>query len=182
MSPDQIAEFRRSMGRFATGITVITTKLDGLDHAMTANSFTSVSLDPLLVLVCVERETRFHEAVEQTGTWGVSVLAADQRRHAVWFATRGRPLEGQFLQVPHIAGARTGAALLRGAVATLECRTKASWPAGDHDVLLGEVLELGPVEPQRDPLLYWASEYRTIGPELASIQAGLTDGRSGVSA
>ncbi len=181
MSPDQIAEFRRSMGRFATGITVVTTKLDGIDHAMTANSFTSVSLDPLLVLVCVERETRFHEAVIETGTWGVSVLAADQRRHALWFATRGRPLEGQFMQVPHVAGPRTGAALLVGAVTTMECRTSTTWQAGDHDVLLGEVLELGPVDLQADPLLYWSSEYRTVGPEVPSFRSGTSDDRSGIS-
>jgi flavin reductase (DIM6/NTAB) family NADH-FMN oxidoreductase RutF len=169
MSPDQQADFRRSLARYATGVTVITTTYEGVDHAMTANSFTSVSLEPLLVLVCVERDTRFHEAVYETGRWGVSVLAADQRRHAVWFATRGRPLEGQFLQVPYTRGEYSGAPLLGGAVTTLECRTTDCHPAGDHDVLIGEVLTLGPIAVDKDPLLYWGSEYRLIGGHLETI-------------
>lgn len=167
MSPDQIAEFRHSLGRYATGVTVVTCTVGGVDHAMTANSFTSVSLDPLLVLVCVERDTRFHEAVVESGRWAVSVLAQDQRRHAVWFATRGRPLEGQFLQVPHVRGPLTDAPLLTGAVATLEVRSVGLHEAGDHDILVGEVVALGPVDDSKAPLLYFGSRYRELGAELA---------------
>ena len=100
------AEFRRAAGLFATGIAVVTTVVDGVDHAMTANSFTSVSLDPLLVLVCVERDTRFHDALLASGRWAVSVLDVSARDTAVWLATKGRPLEGQLDRVPH-AGPRS---------------------------------------------------------------------------
>src|SRR4051812_2818629 len=85
-------EFRRAVGRFATGITIVSTVADGADHAMTVNAFTSVSLDPVLVLFCVEKIARFHEVVISTGEWAVSVLGAGGREASQWFATRGRPL------------------------------------------------------------------------------------------
>ena len=95
------ARFRQAMGRLAAGVTVLTTFADGHDHAMTADTLTSVSLDPLLVLVCVENEARWHEAVVDAPFFGVSVLAADQRPLSEWFATRGRPLHGQLDRAPH---------------------------------------------------------------------------------
>ena len=87
--------FRLAMGRFATGVTVVTTRAGEHDHAMTANSLASVSLDPLLVLVCVENDSRFFDAVIDTGAWGVSVLPHRARPAAAWLATSGRPLHGQ---------------------------------------------------------------------------------------
>lgn len=164
VAPD---EFRSVMSRFATGVTVVTCVQDGLDHAMTANSFTSVSLDPALVLVCVEGDSRFHEAISAAGSWAVSVLEAGQRGRARWFATRGRPLVGQFDATPTTRSAATGALLLDGAIATLECRTVAVHPAGDHDIVVGEVLALGLPRPDGDPLLYFRSGFRTLdqGPD-----------------
>ena len=73
VAPD---DFRLVMSRFATGVTVVTCVQDGFDHAMTANSFTSVSLEPALVLVCVENDSRFHEAISSVDRWSVSVLEA----------------------------------------------------------------------------------------------------------
>jgi len=153
-------DFRRTVGRYATGVTVITTVIDDVDHAMTSNSFTSVSLDPLLVLFCVERESRFHEAVTASGIWGVSVLARTARRHAAWFATRGRPLIGQFDAVEYHRG-ESGVPLLADAIAWLECQTLQQVPAGDHTVLIGEVTHLPALPDLRDPLVYWTSEYHT---------------------
>ena len=92
---------RRALGRFATGVTIITClDEEGRTIGLTANSFTSVSLDPLLALVCVERDSRFHGAVLAAGTWAVSFLPEGQEATARWFATRGRPLAGQFDRVP----------------------------------------------------------------------------------
>lgn len=79
LDPVDPGRFRTAFGRFATGVSVVTCLVDGSDHAMTANSLTSVSLAPPLVLVCVERETRFHEAILTAGHWGVSVLGAQAR-------------------------------------------------------------------------------------------------------
>jgi flavin reductase (DIM6/NTAB) family NADH-FMN oxidoreductase RutF len=109
---------------------------------MTANSFASVSLEPPLVLVCVERETRFHGAILEAGEWAVSILAAPARGAAQWLATRGRPLVGQLDPVPHRRGPVTGAALLDDSLAWLEMRTTAVHPAGDHTVVVGEVVAL----------------------------------------
>ena len=158
-------EFRAAMAQFATGVAVVTCRQDGFDHAMTANSFTSVSLDPPLVLVCVENDSRFHEAITQVGSWAVSVLDAGQRGRARWFATRGRPLVGQFDSTPTTRSDLTGALTLDGALAVLDCRTVAVHPAGDHDIVVGEVLGLRVPHPDGDPLLYFRSGFRTLGVE-----------------
>lgn len=154
--------FRRALGRFATGVCVVTARLGPADHAMTVNAFTSVSLDPLLVLVCVENEARFYDAVLDAGSWAVSILDASARPIADWLATRGRPLEGQLDQVPHRRGPITGAALLDQASAWLECRTWATYPGGDHLLLVGEVVgaELGPDD--TGALLYHRSAYQHL--------------------
>jgi flavin reductase len=159
--PDADA-FRAALGRFATGVTVVTTRLDSVDHAMTANAVCSVSLDPLLVLVCVEQEARFHDAILATGFWGVSILEDTARPAAEWFATRGRPLHGQLDRFPHTAGTVTGAALLDAALATLECRTTAVHPGGDHSIVVGEVLGVGVPRPQGRPLLWYRGRYLTL--------------------
>jgi flavin reductase (DIM6/NTAB) family NADH-FMN oxidoreductase RutF len=156
-------EFRAVMSRFATGVVIVTCVQDGFDHAMTANSFTSVSLDPPLVLVCVENDSRFHEAITEVGSWSVSVLDEKQRGRARWFATRGRPLVGQFDSTPTTRSDVTGALTLDGALVTLECRTTAIHPAGDHDIVVGEVLGLRTLRPDGEPLLYFRSGFRTLG-------------------
>ena len=89
------ADFRRAAGQFASGIVVVSTSLDGAGHAMTVTAFTSVSLEPLLVLFCAEKIARFHDAVLAAGTWAVIVLGEDAEKTARWLATRGRPLDGQ---------------------------------------------------------------------------------------
>jgi flavin reductase (DIM6/NTAB) family NADH-FMN oxidoreductase RutF len=162
-APVEPDEFRRVMSRFATGVTVVTCRQDGFDHAMTANSFTSVSLEPALVLVCVEDDSRFHEAITEAGLWSVSVLAESQRGRATWFATRGRPLVGQFDSTPTHRSPVTDALLLDDAIATLDCRTVDIHRAGDHDIVVGEVLELSLARPDADPLLYFGSRFRALG-------------------
>jgi len=154
------ALYRRAMGHFSTGVTVVTSRLGTFDHAMTASAFTSVSLEPVLVLVCVDKEARFRDAVVESGTWAVSILSAAERRVADWFAIKGRPLVGQLDRYPHHRGL-TGAALLDGSLAWLECRTRAVYDGGDHDIVLGAVLAA--VEGQRDaaPLLYHRGRYGT---------------------
>ena len=157
------SEHRRVVGRFATGVTVITTVLPTGDlHAMTCNSFTSVSLDPVLVLFCADRTARFHDAVLETGTWAVSVLARSHQHASRRFALRGRDLDTQFDEIDHVPGALTGAPVLAGALAVLECRTTATTDAGDHTVVVGEVLGLSEPDPGADPLLYFGGRYRTL--------------------
>ena len=154
--------FRRTAGRFATGVCAVTTRAAGIDHAMTVNTFTSVSLEPLLVLVCVELEARFHDAVLESGVWGVCVLDASARPVAEWLATRGRPLHGQLDRVPHHRGPVTGVALLDQSVGTLECRTTATYPGGDHTIVLGEVLSVEAPPDAGAPLVWHRGGYHRI--------------------
>jgi flavin reductase (DIM6/NTAB) family NADH-FMN oxidoreductase RutF len=154
--------FRDALGRFASGVTVVTTVLDGVDHAMTVSAFTSVSLEPPLVLVVSDRTARFHDAVLQSGTWGVSILAEEGRSASAWFAHRGRPLERQLEGVDRHRGEHTGAALLSAALAWLECRTVSTHDGGDHTILVGEVIGAAVRDGADDPLLYYRSHYGTI--------------------
>ena len=163
------AAFRRAAGQFPGGIVVVTTSAG---HAMTVSAFTSVSLEPPLVLFCAEKIARFHDAVLEARSWGVSILAEDAEKTARWLATRGRPLDGQLDGVAHHAGPATGAALLDGALATLECRTAAVYDGGDHSIIVGQVVAVGAPAgppgrgpagpPDRGPLVHYAGRYRRL--------------------
>ncbi|GAA2755683.1 flavin reductase family protein [Actinopolymorpha rutila] len=149
------------MARFASGVTIVTTCLDGVDHAMTASAFTSVSLSPPLVLVCVEKIARFHSAVLSAGTWGVSVLTDDHHHVATRLAHRGRPLRGQLDGIPVHRGL-TGAALLSAAAARLECRTVAVHDGGDHSIVVGEVVGSDTPPDPAPALVYYAGGYHAV--------------------
>ena len=163
MSGVDQADFRRATGRFPGGIVVVTTSAG---HAMTVSAFASVSLEPPLVLFCAEKIARFHDAVLAAGCWGASILAEDAEKTAGWLATRGRPLDGQLDEVAHHAGPVTGAPLLDGVLATLECRTTAVYDGGDHSIIVGEVVAVGgPADPPaRGPLVHYAGRYRRLRP------------------
>ncbi len=150
------------MGRFASGVTVVTARVGAIDHAMTANAFTSVSLEPMLVLVCVEQEARFHDAVTEAGEWGVSILDGSARATSEWLATRGRPLHGQLDRVPHHRGPATGTALLDQSLATLECRTVGAYPGGDHTIVVGEVLSIGTRDSDDGGLVHFRGRYERL--------------------
>jgi flavin reductase (DIM6/NTAB) family NADH-FMN oxidoreductase RutF len=158
------ADYRHVVSRFATGVTVVSTVLDGVRYGLTVNSFTSVSLDPLLVLFCCEIDCEFHAPLLAAGRWGVSVLSDAQAEESAWFAIRGQPGVDQFAAR---SGVRTGPALgvplLSEALATFECRTWTTYEGGDHTVVLGEVID-ATTRADGDPLLYFGSHYRGIAP------------------
>jgi flavin reductase (DIM6/NTAB) family NADH-FMN oxidoreductase RutF len=158
-TPVDADAFRRAVGHFGSGVTVVTARVDGVDHAMTASAFTSVSLEPVLVLVCVDKEARFRDAVLESGLWGVSVLSAAGRQAADWFATKGRPLVGQLDRFPHHRGRSTDVALLDGAVAWLEVRSTAVYDGGDHDIVVGEVIDLAIGDRDASALVYHRGHY-----------------------
>jgi flavin reductase (DIM6/NTAB) family NADH-FMN oxidoreductase RutF len=133
--------FRAAIGRLPAGVAVLALRWRGVDHAMTASAVASVSLDPPMVLFCVHADARFREALDDVDTWAVSVLADDQAPVADWLASPGRPAVGQLDRVPHERAPLSGAAWVQGAAAWLECRTAQVVPAGDHDVVLGHVLD-----------------------------------------
>lgn len=131
---------REAMAQFATGIAVLTAPGDNC-HGMTANAFSSVSLDPPLVLCCVNRKARMHSVIVSAGSFAVSVLGADQEQIARYFADQRRPSGPvQFDGVSWVPGTRTGAPLLSGSLAWLECKLVAAYNGGDHSIFLGHVL------------------------------------------
>lgn len=161
--------FRRAMGSLAGGVSVVSCCHDGIDHAMTATTVASVSLQPPLVLVCIARSSRFWEAISAVDNWAVSILAEEAQPHAAWLATRGRPLAGQLDRVPHHRS-DAGCALLSDSLAWLECRTYSQTRAGDHDILIGEVAS-AVLGPGTSPLVYWRSNYKAAS-ELTSDSPG----------
>lgn len=131
---------REVMRSFATGVVVLTTAGERC-HGMTANSFTSVSLDPPLVLCCVSRSATMHDAIAATRRFAVSILDADQEHLARYFTDRRRPRgSAQFEHVNSAPGPVTGAPVLAGALASLECVLTESYLAGDHSIFIGEVV------------------------------------------
>lgn len=150
--------FKRAAARYATGVVVVSARAGAHDHAMTANSFTTVSLDPPLVLFCVERDARFHDAVIEMGRFGVSVLGAEHRRVATWLATQGRPLIGQLDGIPHEYGP-SGCVLISGALAHFEAEVTDVHRAGDHSIVVGSVTHLSAPDEVPDALLYVRSRY-----------------------
>ncbi len=155
--PFDAAAYRDVVSRFPTGVTVVSARSPNGIRLMTANSFTSVSLEPLLVLVCVLFSARFHRAIVAAGEWGVSVLAADQEHLSRVFAGRVGPAD--LATVPHRPGPVTGAPLLEGAVAHLECRTVAQYPGGDHTILIGSVLHGAVTRENISPLIFYHGGY-----------------------
>lgn len=156
------AAFRLAAGRIPTGILVISTSVGAVPHSMTVSAFSSVSLDPVLVLFCAEKIARFHDAVLAAGSWAVSVLDEDSEKISRWLATRGRPLAGQLDGVTYHPGPLTGAPILDSALSALECRTTAVHDGGDHSIIVGEVIGVTPPRPDGRPLLYYAGRYRRL--------------------
>ena len=136
-------ELRDVLGMFATGVTVVTAG-ETVPRGMTANSFTSVSMEPPLVLVCVKREAAMHKMIQDRGAFAVSVLSAHQEPVARHFANHARPRgDEEFALVDYVPGERTGAPIVSGALAWLECRLTAVYNGGDHSIFLGAVLGTG---------------------------------------
>ena len=160
-SPDgQVAAvpLRTVLGQFATGVTVLAAGVDA-PQGMTANSFTSVSLSPPLVLVCVNRTAAIHQTVLDSGSFAVSVLARHQEHVARYFADHSRPRgRSEFDIVGWSPAPHTGAPLIHGALAWIECELAATYDGGDHSIFLGAVLASGQ-EPTREALLFHGGRF-----------------------
>lgn len=158
-------EFRRAMGCFATGVTVITVDDEGKVEGMTANAFTSVSLYPLLVLVCVSQKARTHAHIHARKRFGVNVLSEHQRRISEHYALVDRdPARAEQEAGARFDRTKQGTPVLHGALAYLECRLQSTQDAGDHTIFIAEVEDV--VVHEGRPLLYFQSAYHAIGPEV----------------
>lgn len=144
------------MGHFATGVTVVAARRDGQFVGMTANAVTSLSLDPPLVLVAVDKRAQMHGHLSVSKCFTINILSDAQQELSQRFAMRG-PKETADLKVSQ---AVTGAPLLNDALAWLDCRLKETLPGGDHDIFIGEIVA-GDVREGR-PLLYYCGKYRNL--------------------
>jgi flavin reductase (DIM6/NTAB) family NADH-FMN oxidoreductase RutF len=162
-TPLTATDFRHALGQFATGVTVITaSRVPGQAYGMTANSFTSVSLDPFLTLVCVDQRSHLLPLLKQGRFFGVSVLREHQQSVSVYFAQAEQTPEAEAKLGIRYRWTRAGIPLLEDTLAQIVCRVVASYVAGDHTIFLGEVqsADLFPGE----PLLFFRSRYRQLAP------------------
>ena len=150
------AQFKAAMSHFASGVTVVTTEWDGKPYGLTVASFSSLSLDPPLVLVCIEKSVKSHDAIASAGKFGVNILSAHQADISNRFASK---IDDKFAGIAWAAGT-TGVPLIANALATVECRLQAQLPGGDHSIFVGEVVATAMRE--GEPLLYVRSGYRQM--------------------
>ena len=158
-------EFRRAMGHFATGVTVVTSVgPDGQPVGTTANAVSSLSLDPPLILVCFGRASLTLEAIRRHRAFVVNVLAAPQQDLSANFARRG--LAAAWDGVPHRPGP-TGSPRLEGVLAALECTVERSFPGGDHEIVIGRLQYVETAAAGAAPLLFWRGSYLSFDDEEA---------------
>lgn len=146
--------FRNAMGKFATGVTVITTSVDNEPHGMTANAFMSVSLSPKLVLISIGEKARMNELIKKSGKFAVSILSEDQKEMSMIFAGQikeERKVDFKWMnELP----------VINNALVNLTCNVFESYVAGDHTLYVGEVTDMALVDGK--PLSFFEGQYKNI--------------------
>ena len=155
-----VVELKQVLARRVSGVAVVTARAGDVVHGMTVSAFTEVSLVPPLVLVCADKTSNTHPVIARGGVFALNVLARDQAVLADRFASKQNE-DRRFVGLEHESGV-TGAPLLAGTVATLDCLVRAAHDAGDHVIYVGEVVDSRRSE--RDPLVYWVGGYRGLSP------------------
>ena len=159
---------RRAFGTYATGVTIVTVG-GQTPHGMTANSFTTVSLDPPLILICVDRTAVMHSVLTDARQFAVSILGAQHEKEARYFADRNRPLGAeQFQQFDWVPGPKTGAPLLADALAHFECRVRRTFNGGDHSIFLARLVSLHRGQDD-EALLFLRGKFRQLEPEPSEV-------------
>jgi flavin reductase (DIM6/NTAB) family NADH-FMN oxidoreductase RutF len=151
------ARFRQVMGLFASGVTVVTSAYEGRLSGLTVSSFTSLSLTPMLVLVCIDLRAASHAAISASERFAVNILAEDQE----YLSRRFASAEAEKFTAGTFSMSEHGLPLLNGTLAQIECRMHAALPGGDHTIFVGEVLAVSCREGR--PLLYYRSGYHQLG-------------------
>ena len=157
------------MRRFPTGVTLLTVRDGDTIHGMTANAFTSVSLSPTLVLVCILKTSRTHDLVTRSGCLALNILSAEQADWAKRFAKQTMVTDDPFSNIA-VHSAVTGAPIVDECIAFLDCRVVAMHDAGDHTIFVGEVLAAGfGCARERTPLLWLDGEYTALNEPYAAL-------------
>lgn len=155
--PFDPAKFRSVLGRFAAGVTVVTARdAAGTDHGMTVSAFASLSLEPPLVVICIEHRAVMHGVLSEASHFAVNILAAGQESLARHFA---EVMDDRFDGIGYTRGV-TGVALLNDVLGHIECELVARHPGGDHTLVVGEVVD-ATAYPER-PLLYYRGGYAQL--------------------
>jgi flavin reductase (DIM6/NTAB) family NADH-FMN oxidoreductase RutF len=150
-------EFRAALSRFASGVTVVTTRRkDNQPVGITVSAFASVSLDPPLILVCIDKRASVHDLLVEGAHFAVNILSEQQEHLSRRFASKD---QDRFADIKHRAGA-FGAPLVEGASASLECRVVGVYPGGDHSIVVGQVESTSLSE--HPPLAYYRGDYRRL--------------------
>jgi flavin reductase (DIM6/NTAB) family NADH-FMN oxidoreductase RutF len=148
--------FRNAMGKFATGVTVVATEVEGSVHGMTANAFMSVSLDPKLVVVSIAEKAQMLEKIKQSNTFSINILSAGQQEESMIFAKQIKePREIVFDRL-------SGIPVLPGALAQVACEVSATHVEGDHTLFIGRVKDINLDESDAEPLIYYSGKYRSL--------------------
>lgn len=154
-------QFRQIMGNFATGVTVVTTRVDGTDHAMTVNSFASVSLDPPLVLFNADRETTTHDLIASGECYAVNILSADQEWISNRFAGEHKEMEDPWEDVP-IQREATNAPIIEDSIGYIDCSLYEAYDGGDHTIYVGEVEQTELQNPEEPALTFFRGNYGSL--------------------
>jgi len=157
-------KFRSTLAQFATGVIVITTlDHEGAFHGMTANSFTSVSLNPPLILVCVDVQNQTHNFIDAQRKFGVNILSADQRKLSTYFAkTNHRTYQPDIIQT---SLSEHGIPYIKGSLGFLGCSMVDAHPQGDHTIYVGKVEEITSGSNSTGPLIFYESNFRELDPK-----------------
>jgi flavin reductase (DIM6/NTAB) family NADH-FMN oxidoreductase RutF len=154
------AEFRTIIGHFATGVTVITAAADGALHGMTAQSVTSLSLEPVMLLVSIDKTSHAHEVISAGGAFAVNILGEHQEEVSRIFAKKEPPAKGTLRGQPFRIG-RSGAPILEDCLAYIDCKVREVLEGGDHSIFLGDVLDEAVVK-QVKPLIFFRGGYHSL--------------------
>jgi len=173
MIQDSGHTFRKAAGRFASGVTVVTTRAADGAYGVTVSSFASLSLNPLLVTVSISQSSQLLEHVRSVEAFAVSVLGNDQQQVAQYFATSGRRPEPAGFSAVRTIAHETGVPIIEGCLSWFDCILEDILPGGDHEIVVGRVAAAG--GRSGEPLVYWAGGYRALtsdmGPELVEGRA-----------
>lgn len=153
--------FRTTLAQWASGVTVVTTLHEGQRLGITASSFSSVSLTPPRILICVAKRLFTHQAVLSSGIFAVNILAADQQQVGMRFAGMLPEQEDRFAGLA-MTTAQTGAPLLAGTLGWLDCRLSATHDGGDHSIFVGDVVAAWGQEDDAAPILYYHRRWRAL--------------------
>lgn len=158
------AGFRDVMSHFASGVTVVTTIWEGTPHGLTVSAFSSVSLSPPRVLICLGNDTDSKPLIDRSGSFAVHILGRDHVELGPRFAKLIPDVEDPFVDLPYRTEV-TGSPILDSCIAWLDCRVESTMAIGDHTIYVGDVQAIGRPNEESDPVLYYRRAWRVLDPE-----------------